>query len=102
MHALLPFTALVALGTTALRAQGQPALDAQLQPAVVAPAIPAPPFRIGERLRYAVRLPAVNLRGHGAMWVDGPQFIRGTETYVLRFGFKARLGPVKVSDTTES
>lgn len=102
MRALLSFCALVALGATALRAQGQPALSVQLQPALVAPAIPARPFQVGERLRYAVRLSAVNLRGHGAMWVDGPQFIRGTETYVLHFGFKARLGPVKVSDTTES
>jgi hypothetical protein len=49
-----------------------------------------------------VRLSAVNLRGHGAMWVDGPEVVRGTETWVLHFGFKARLGPVKVSDTTES
>jgi hypothetical protein len=102
MRALLPFTALVALGTTPLQAQGQPALAAQLQPAIVAPAVPARPFHVGEQLRYAVRLSAVNLRGHGAMWVDGPQFVRGTETYVLHFGFKARLGPVKVSDTTES
>jgi hypothetical protein len=99
---LLPLTALVALGATALQAQAQPALAAQLQPALVAPAIPARPFHLGERLRYAVRLSAVNLRGHGAMWVDGPQFVRGIETYVLHFGFKARLGPVKVSDTTES
>jgi hypothetical protein len=101
-RALLALTAFVALGTTALRAQAQPALAAQLQPALVAPAVPARPFHVGERLRYAVRLSAVNLRGHGAMWVDGPQFVRGTETYVLHFGFKARLGPVKVSDMTES
>ena len=102
MGVLLPFTLVVALGTRVVGAQSQPVLAAQLQPALVAPAVPARPFHVGERLRYAVRLSAVNLRGHGAMWVDGPELIRGTETYVLHFGFKAKLGPVKVSDTTES
>ena len=98
----LSVAALIALGTTALPAQAQPALAAQLQPALVGSAIPARPFEVGERLRYAVRLSAVNLRGHGAMWIDGPELVRGTETYVLHFGFKAKLGPVKVSDTTQS
>ena len=98
----LPGVALIALGTTVLAAQPQPALATLLQPAIVVSDVAAPPIRIGERLRYAVRLSAVNLRGHGAMWVDGPAIVRGTETYVLHFGFDARLGPVKVSDTTES
>jgi len=104
MNALLPLAALVALGTSSPPAwlRAQTALAAQLQPALVASSLQAPPFQIGERLRYAVRLSAVNLRGHGAMWVDGPEVVRGTETYVLHFGFKAKLGPVKVSDTTES
>ena len=101
---LLGVAALVAaLGNPALGAQPRP-LAAQVQPVIVAPIVPtaARPFAPGERLEYAVRLSAVNLRGHGAMWVDGPEMVRGTETYVLHFGFKARLGPVKVSDTTES
>lgn len=104
MRALLALAGLVTLGTTAtaLRAQSRPAVAAQLQPALVASSLQPPPFSVGERLRYAVRLSAVNLRGHGAMWVDGPEIVRGTETYVLHFGFKARLGPVKVSDTTQS
>jgi hypothetical protein len=95
--------AVLALGSPALGAQSRP-LAAQVQPVIVAPMVPAAarPFAPGERLQYAVRLSAVNLRGHGAMWVDGPEMVRGTETYVLHFGFKARLGPVKVSDTTES
>jgi hypothetical protein len=92
----------IALGTPLLGAQGQPALAAQLQPALIARASAAPPFHVGERLEYAVRLSAVNLRGHGAMWIDGPELVRGVETYVLHFGFKAHLGPVKVSDMTES
>jgi len=101
-HFLLLHAASVALGAGALPAQSQPALSAQLQPALVASALSARPFHVGERLQYAVRLSAVNLRGHGAMWVDGPELVRGTETWVLHFGFKAKLGPVKVSDTTES
>jgi len=104
MGAVQLIAALLTLGTAArgARAQSHPALAAQLQPALVASSLQAPPFSVGERLRYAVRLSAVNLRGHGAMWVDGPEMVRGTETYVLHFGFKAKLGPVKVSDTTES
>jgi hypothetical protein len=100
---ILGAIALIALGTPALGAQARP-LAAQVQPVIVAPMIPvaARPFAPGETLQYAVKLSAVNLRGHGAMWVDGPEMVRGTETYVLHFGFKARLGPVKVSDTTES
>lgn len=92
-----------ALGDPALGAQSRP-LAAQVQPVIVAPMVPmaARPFAPGETLQYAVKLSAVNLRGHGAMWVDGPQMVRGTETYVLHFGFKARLGPIGVSDTTES
>lgn len=97
-----PAVIALALGSPHLGAQGQPALAAQLQPALIARASAAPPFHVGERLEYAVRLSAVNLRGHGAMWIDGPELVRGIETYVLHFGFKAHLGPVKVSDMTES
>jgi hypothetical protein len=60
------------------------------------------PFYIGERLEYAVRISGVGLKGRGAMWTDGPEMVRGVETYVLHFGFKAKLGPVKVSDMTRS
>ena len=101
-HVRLLVAALITLGTSAPCARAQQALAAQLQPALVGATIPSRPFAVGERLRYAVRLSAVNLRGHGAMWVDGPELVRGTETWVLHFGFRARLGPVKVSDTTES
>ncbi|MFL5562715.1 MAG: DUF3108 domain-containing protein [Gemmatimonadaceae bacterium] len=104
MRAAGAMAPLVALGIPALGAQSRPALAAQVQPAIIAPAVATVqrPFAPGERLRYAVKLSAVGLRGHGAMWVDGPDTVRGTETWVLHFGFKARLGPVKVSDTTES
>jgi hypothetical protein len=67
----------------------------------VAP-LPPRPFYIGERLEYAVKLSAVGMKGRGAMWVDGPELVRGIETYVVHFGFKAHVGPVKVSDATRS
>jgi len=104
MRATGAMAPLVALGIPALGAQSRPALAAQVQPAIIAPTVTAVqrPFAPGERLQYAVKLSAVGLRGHGAMWIDGPETVRGTETWVLHFGFKARLGPVKVSDTTES
>jgi hypothetical protein len=60
------------------------------------------PFYLGERLEYRVRLSGVGMSGRGAMWVDGPEMVRGVETYVLHFGFKAHMGPIRVSDATQS
>ena len=91
----------LALGAAPLSAQVQPALSAQVRPLLAAPA-PLRPFYPGERLEYAVRLAGVGLKGKGAMWTDGPETVRGVETWVLHFGFKAKLGPVRVSDMTQS
>ncbi len=91
-----------ALGAQPLPAQGQPARVAASQVVVGAVAASERPFHVGERLEYAVRLSAVNLRGRGAMWVGLPEMVRGTETYVLHFGFKARRGPLRVADATTS
>ena len=85
----------IALGTPAVT-------DGQVQAALVAPPAAARPFYVGERLEYRVRLSAVGMTGKGAMWIDGPETVRGVETYVLHFGFKARVGPVRVADATES
>ena len=92
---------LAALGAAPVSGQVAPALSAQLRH-VLATTGPVRPFYPGERLEYAVRLSAVGLRGKGAMWTDGPDTVRGVETWVLHFGFKARLGPLKVADMTES
>ena len=92
---LAPLLVAIALGTAA-------PLHAQVQAALVAPPLPARPFQLGERLEYRVRVSGVGMTGHGAMWVDGPEQLRGIETYVLHFGFKARVGPVRVSDATRS
>ena len=77
-------------------------LVAQVLPALIAPRGATRPFYIGERLEYHVRVSGVGMSGHGAMWVDGPEVVRGVETYVLHFGFKAHVGPVRVSDATQS
>ena len=93
---------IAALGAPSLPAQGQSVGTAESQVVVAAVAAWQRPFHVGERLEYAVRLSAVNLRGHGAMWVGPPEMVRGTETYVLHFGFKARRGLLQVADATAS
>jgi hypothetical protein len=62
----------------------------------------APPFAIGERFTYGVKVAKMGATGHGAMWVAGPEVVRGTETYVLHFDSQAGLGPFRASDKTTS
>lgn len=66
------------------------------------PTPPRLPFHVGERLTYQVRVAKVGMSGRGSMWVDSGPAIRGRETYLLRFDFRARVGPVRVVDRTES
>lgn len=101
--ALRVLPVLGALGAATASAQVPPVLGAQVRPVVaVTTDLPARPFYPGERLEYTVHLSGVGLKGKGAMWTDGPVIVRGVDTWVLHFGFKAHLGPVKVSDMTES
>ena len=60
------------------------------------------PFGIGERLTYRARAARMGVTGHGAMWIEGPITVRGRRVYLLRFDFRAGLGPVKAVDETES
>jgi hypothetical protein len=60
------------------------------------------PFFLGERFDYKVRVANVGNVGRVAMWVEGPVDVRGVETYLLRFDFRARVGPVKAEDRTWS
>ena len=94
-HVLRVLAIVVSLGMPAV-------LPGQVQAAIATAPLPLRPFYVGERLEYAVRLSGVGMKGRGAMWVDGPEMVRGIETYVLHFGFKARVGPVRVSDATQS
>jgi hypothetical protein len=56
----------------------------------------------GERLTYVVRVSKLGTVGRGSMVVEGPTDVRGTATYLLRFAFHTRVGPVKVVNETES
>ncbi|HXD22796.1 MAG TPA: DUF3108 domain-containing protein [Gemmatimonadaceae bacterium] len=62
----------------------------------------APPFALGERFTYAVKVAKMGATGHGAMWIAGPEVVRGVETYVLHFDSQAGLGPFRASDKTTS
>ena len=53
----------------------------------------APPFAVGERFTYGVKVQKMGASGHGEMWISGPEVVRGTETYVLHMNSKARFGP---------
>jgi hypothetical protein len=56
----------------------------------------------GERLTYVVRVARLGTVGRGSMVVEGPADVRGTATYLLRFAFQTRVGPVKVVNETDS
>jgi hypothetical protein len=99
---LCAFPVLCTLGAVAMSAQLPPVLAAQVHPVLATAAELVRPFHPGERLEYSVRLSSVGLRGTGAMWTDGPEIVRGIETWVLHFGFKARRGPLRVSTMTRS
>ncbi len=60
------------------------------------------PFGLGEHLEYRITVSRVKASGRGAMSVEGPVEIRGMRTWLLRFDFKAGLGPLKAIDRTES
>ena len=59
------------------------------------------PFSPGEELvfRGSNRLGRI---GTGTMAVEGPEQVRGTAAYVLRFDFRGGMGPVRVEDHTRS
>jgi len=63
---------------------------------------PRLPFEVGERLVYQVRVAKFGTIGKGVMSVEGPEDVRGEETYRLRFSFKTRVGPVKAVNQSES
>ena len=60
------------------------------------------PFLAGERLTYRVQLSRFGKAGSAVMSMEGPVEIRGIAAYALRFDFRARVGPVKAVERTES
>jgi hypothetical protein len=60
------------------------------------------PFFVGERLTYRVHSRRFGAVGRLSMLVDTAESVRGTSAWVLRFDFRARVGPMKAVDRTES
>ncbi len=63
---------------------------------------PGIPFGIGERLTFHVQVARMGATGTGAMWVDGPVVMRGTQVWVLHFDSEAGVGPFRGNDKTAS
>jgi hypothetical protein len=60
------------------------------------------PFAPGERITYAVKVARVRGSGRSTMWIEGPTNVRGSEAWLLRFDFSARVGPIGAEDRTSS
>jgi hypothetical protein len=60
------------------------------------------PFGVGERLTFSAHAARMGVTGRGSMWIEGPVTVRGRRVYLLRFDFRAGLGPIKAVDETES
>lgn len=60
------------------------------------------PFAPGERFTYQVKVSRVRGSGRSTMWIEGPTMVRGSEAWLLRFDFTARVGPFGAEDRTSS
>ncbi len=60
-----------------------------------------PPFAVGERLTYDAHA-GPGLNGQAQMWIGGPENVRGTSTIVLHVTFAARVGFLRISESTTS
>jgi hypothetical protein len=49
------------------------------------------PFTVGEKLTYDISIEKGGSVGEGTMWIEGPEDIRGTSTYRLRFDSRVRV-----------
>jgi hypothetical protein len=89
-----PRAALAALATLAM-VLGVDAADAVAQERPL-------PFAPGERITYQVKVSRVRGGGRSTMWIEGPMDVRGSEAWLLRFDFKAKVGPIGAEDRTSS
>ena len=71
------------------------------QPMATAGAVSLP-FSVGERFTFTGRTELLGNMGRGAMWIEGPDIVRGVSTWMLRFEFKAGIGPLGASENTTS
>ena len=85
--------ALLLLGPCATQGRGQVAAGSERDRAL--------PFAAGEVLVYNLRVGAL-AAGSGVMWIEGPEFVRGLPTLLLRSHMEARVGPLGGSGETES
>jgi hypothetical protein len=60
------------------------------------------PFAIGEKFVYSGRSQSLGNIGKGEMWIEGPVDVRGVSTWLLRFDFRAGIGPVGGSNRSSS
>lgn len=83
---------------------GAAALLTTVTAGALAAQAPAPPlpFGIGEALVYQVRAGRLGKIGTAMLRVEGPDSIRGRESYRLNFELKGRVGPFAVDDQTRS
>ena len=91
--------ATIALGVALATASGVDAQTVDAQTSVDAARLP---FFVGERLVYRVRAGRMGVAGRTTMVVDTPQVVRGTTAWLLRFDFRAKVGPIGAVDRTES
>jgi hypothetical protein len=59
------------------------------------------PFAPGERLTFTGRVRA-GVGGGGSLWIDGPQEVRGTSTWVLHSDMEGRVGPIRATTQNAS
>ena len=60
------------------------------------------PFAVGEELNYQVSIGAFGRVGEAVMRVDGPEVVRGRNTFLLSFDLRARITMFRIHDQTRS
>jgi hypothetical protein len=102
MSALIGAGVAMIVGIASAQAPSPSRTPAAMPRSAVAAAHERLPFFVGESLLYRVRVGRIARVGRTSMIVDTPQTLRGTETWVLRFDFHAKVGLISAVDHTES